>query len=171
MFRTAKFSAILVLFGLTSCAGASTCSFTKIDINAADTHKNDIFSGSSGHIEIRLNSEMNDSLVELFPEPPLTIINKKTQTQCNINGGVWVRNSVFVSSNRSTLATYEFSGSSGSLNFYDTTTCKMIATVDTSDYTWELTSSNLKMVRMGSKTKEKINYKINSACKPVLKTR
>lgn len=165
MFRAEKILATTILFILAFSANAGTCSFSRMEINPIAPEKNDIFIGTSDFMEIRFNSEDNDSNVSYFPEPPLIIINKKQGSQCEINGGVWARNSVFISSDMKTLATREVSGSSGSLILYSTATCKKISEIDISDATLELNNSKLQILRKNRHKTITTEYTTDSKCK------
>ena len=166
MLRIYKNLALAILFSLSLSTSASTCSFSKIEINPVTPENNNIFSGKSEFVEIRLNSEKDDANVSVFPEPPLIIINNKTGTECHINGGAWVRSSVFISSNTSMLATQEFSGSNDSLIFYSTATCRKITTIDISNATWELKDRKLRITRANAQGTATTEYAIDSKCTP-----
>lgn len=166
MLRIDKIFALAILLGLTYPASAGSCSFSKIAINPITPENNSIFAGQSDFVEIRFNSEKDDANVAVFPEPPLVIINKKLGTECHIEGGVWVRGSVFISSNTSTLATQEFSGSNDSLIFYSTATCKKISAIDISNSSWELKGSILKITRSNAPKAATTEYAMDSKCRP-----
>lgn len=166
MRRIYKTFALAILFSLSFSTSASTCSFSKMEINPITPENNNIFSGKSDFVEIRFNSEKDDANVSVFPEPPLTIINKRLGTECNIAGGTWVRGSVFISNDTSMLATQEFSGSNDSLIFYSTATCKKITTIDISNSSWELNGSKLTTIRKKSQKTATTAYVIDSNCKP-----
>ena len=156
----------VILSGAISCTAADTCSFSKIDINPLDRKINDTYYGTLDFLEVRFNNERYDGEVSVFPEPPLVVINNKRKTRCTIDGGIWVRNSVFASGDKSTIATLEFSGSNEHLRFYNTVSCEKTAEVDLSNARWKLEGDKLQILRNKLQNTVSTSYQINSKCKP-----
>ena len=97
--------------------------------------------GYGKRVEVRFKTESGRDDVEVFPEPPLVIINDGHA--CEVDGGVWVRVSVHLSDNEDVLMVQEFSGSNDELVFYDTSTCKELRRIDVSALRWWLEGSQL----------------------------
>ena len=150
---------------------AGTCTLSILPINPIAPERTDIFIGESKLIEVQFRNEKTEGNVEVFPESPFIVKNHKLNTTCFIDGGVWVRKSVFVSNNDSVVVTQEFSGSNDSLNFYDVRTCKKINEIDVSNSTWVIRESEISISRqdaMNKKRGERLStYQLNESCNPV----
>lgn len=118
---------------LCSCASASDCSFTPLELSA-DPAAPTNFVGEGRQLQVRFFNE-NPDLTEpdAFPEPPLALLNKATGTSCSVeDGGIWARSPLLLSSDESRLLTYEFSGSNAELVVYDSATCAVLHRQDIS---------------------------------------
>ncbi|MDD1622148.1 MAG: hypothetical protein LUQ11_11770, partial [Methylococcaceae bacterium] len=138
MFQLRQTIAIVFSILSLSIANAETCTLNALAINPIAPGQNDIFIGKSNLIELQFKNEKTEGIVEVFPEPPLTIKNQKLKTSCSIDGGIWVRKSVFISNNDSVIVTQEYSGSNDFLIFYNTENCKKIAEIDVSNSSFEI---------------------------------
>lgn len=150
---------------------AGICILSPLPINPIAPERTDIYIGTSKLVEVQFRNEKTEGNVEVFPEPPLIVKNRKNNTTCSIDGGVWVRKSVFVSNNDSVVVTQEFSGSNDSLNFYDARTCKKINEIDVSNSTWEIRGTEISISKQDAVNKEGggrlSTYKLNESCNPV----
>lgn len=142
-------------------SSAYACTFNKLDITPLNQEGDTVYIGKSDSIEIRFNNEKTDGSVEVFPEVPLTIINHKTNMQCEIkDGGIWVRDTVFLSDDKKMLLTREYSGSNSSLVFHNMNTCKKEAEISLPTLNWSLKKNAIQS--------ENKTYKLASDCKPAL---
>ena len=128
---------ISVFFSIAT-AHAGACSLAPLSIGPIAPGRINTFVGKTNGIEVRFINERTEGNIDVFPEPPLTIQNNTTNTTCTIDGGVWVRKSVFVSTDGAVLVTQEYSGSNDFLNFYDTHNCEKLHTIDVSNSAWEI---------------------------------
>ena len=170
MIRVPGVVAIFFCFLLVVAAGANAndCKFVRVEINPIAPGRTDIFIGRTEQIEVRFDNDKTDGTIEVFPEPPMTVISRRSKTKCFIDGGVWVRNSVYASDNNEILMTHEFSGSNDSLNFYNVQTCQRINQIDVSNSTWEIQGSEI-TVREQSVIEGKGSaavkvYSLNASC-------
>jgi hypothetical protein len=113
--------------------------------------------GQTPTITLRFTNEKTAGLVDVFPEPPVRVTHSAASTTCTIDdGGIWVRQHVYADAQGRVLATHEYSGSNDSLNFYDTRSCRKLATVDVSNTTWRLGAEGLDIevqTKAGKQTK------------------
>lgn len=145
MFSRLKAAAILS--ALVSMSSADACTFSNLPINPISPDNTDIFLGASEIIDVRFNNEKTEGNVDVFPDSPLIITNKKTNSTCSIDGGVWVRKDVYVSDDGMVVLAHEFSGSNDFLSFYDTRSCRKIGGLDISDSTWRLGEGDISVSR------------------------
>lgn len=148
-----KLKLVAILFAIFSVSSASACAFINIPINPISPEKIDTFLGSSENIEIRFDNEKLDGSIEVFPDSSLNVTNKRENTSCSVEGGVWVRKDVYVSDDNGTVLAHEFSGSNDFLNFYDTRRCGKIGSIDISNSTWKLEKLNVYVFRKNAKGK------------------
>ncbi|MEQ1621763.1 MAG: hypothetical protein ABL919_10175 [Methylococcales bacterium] len=161
---------VFVLFAMlsTSTVKAGCCTLTNVPINPMSPDRTDIYIGQSNMVELQFRNDKVTGTVEVFPEPPLTINNRKSNTSCAIEGGVWARNGVFISNDDSVVVVHEFSGSNDSLNFYNTQTCKKLNEIDISNSTWNIKESEISVAKQGNKQANKPTiYQLDAFCKPV----
>lgn len=126
-------------------AAASACptvGFTPLPIGQGSTA--DQYVGHGRHLEVLFTHEGQAGEVDVFPEPPLVIKQRKDGKQCKIEeGGIWVRKSVFLDASEQHLLVHEYSGSNDSLVIYRTSDCKTIKTIDVSGLRWQVEGSQL----------------------------
>jgi hypothetical protein len=134
------------------------CTLVRLEIDPIETGRIDTFVGKTNLTEIRFINEKTEGSVEVFPEPPLTVISSKFNTSCNIVGGVWSRNSVYVSSNNQTLMVQEFSGSRNSLTLYDVGTCMKLGEIAVSDANWKVSGHEITVNTQVTANGMKCNY-------------
>ncbi len=171
--KSSSFLAFLLGLGNFSMAHADSCRFENIEVKPMLAGKYDVFQAKTRHLDIRCSSTANDAHVDAFPEPPLQIINSKTSTdtstntQCAINGGIWVRKDVFVSQDEHILITHEYSGSNDFLMFYKTDDCSKVQEIDVSYAHWKIRANTLRVepVKTDGKNKAAQNYRFDAACK------
>lgn len=171
MFQIRQFVISTFVILSATIVSAETCILSPLPINPMTPERTDIFIGKSKLIDVQFINEKTEGSVEVFPEPPLIIKNHKLKTTCSIDGGVWIRKSVFVSANDGVVVTQEFSGSNDSLNFYDAKTCKKINEIDVSNSTWEIQGSEISISKQDALDRKKRGvmkvYHLNTSCNPV----
>jgi len=139
-----KLKLLLIVLGL-SCfftAFSQQPVFSKLEIkpnvNNPDKFTKE-FIGSGQHIRVifQNDSEGAEHTIEVFPEPPIIVRNHQTNTSCQIDeGGIWVREHVYLSDDEHYLLLNEYSGSSEALTSYDTHSCEKLQRIDVSGLDW-----------------------------------
>ncbi|GAB2904568.1 type IV secretion system immunity protein Tsi1 [Uliginosibacterium flavum] len=157
----------MALASAQALAGAPTapCAITNIPVDPAPPGQFASYAGHGHAIDILLQSARPDREVDVFPEPPLILRRKDTQKSCEIDGGIWTRKDFYLDASERTLITVEFSGSSDSLNFYDTASCKRLASLDISGYAWAIGKNALTLTAKQGKAKTR-SRRVNSFCIP-----
>jgi len=103
-----------------------------------------IASGKRVSISFQSYSDADASDIDVFPEPPVVIGNKETGASCKIlDGGIWVRAEVYLSSNENYALMNEYSGSGSDLVVYDTSTCLEVERLDVSGVDWSIAGNKL----------------------------
>ena len=148
---------------------AASCVLKNLPIRLVNPQKKDIFHGETSNLEIRFTSVADDADVDVFPEPPLLITQKQSNSQCNINGGIWVRKDVYLSQDEQVLVTLEYSGSNDFLMFYKTSDCSKIQEIDISYAKWKIRDATITVMpeiegKKSGKSKARI-YQLDAACK------
>jgi hypothetical protein len=165
---------LLSLAMFLSCAApasAGPCKLNKLSIDPISPSNRDHLVGSGKFVDLDFINERVAEPVEVFPEPPLTVRQKATGKKCEIDGGIWVRNAVYLNDNEAVLATQEYSGSNDRLVFYDTATCKKKAELDVSGAVWELKASEVLVGRHCtdknlSSCRAIQRYRLDAQCNP-----
>ena len=137
--------ALLCVCSLSLQAAAATCGYAALPIDPLSAARTDVYVGQGKQIEVSFANEATGQPVETFPESNLKIRRTANNVVCEINGGIWVRNSVYLSMNERTLIAKQFSGSNESLSFYDTQTCALKAEVDVSNRAWHIEPTGLRV--------------------------
>ena len=120
------------------------CSFKRLVIAPITPGHSEIYPGDARTLRIRFHNYTQSDTVTAFPEPPLEIIQLRTQKQCSITeGGIWVRDSIFLSSDERLLMSLEYSGESNHLLIYDTASCGRVGDIDVSGAAWLLKGDRL----------------------------
>jgi hypothetical protein len=148
-----------------SAASACACVLEHIAIDPIAPDRTDVYVGASELIEVRFSNFKTSGPVETFPEPPLIVQDRRSKVSCSIDGGVWSRQSVFVSRDGSVLVTHEFSGSNDTLNFYDTKTCARRHSLDVSNATWSIDGSAIQITRSGQQGGARVVH-LDARCQP-----
>ena len=163
----------LLLFLASSArfAFACDCTLVHVPVDPLEPTRKDIFLGKGKTVELRFHNENMDREVDVFPEPPLTVFRPASGQTCEIEGGVWVRRSVYLSTDDNTLLVQEFSGSNDSLVLYDTASCNKRSTIDVSGARWKLSGSRITVGRQCSgedlKTCRSVTeFVLDKFCKP-----
>jgi len=79
-----------------------------------------------------------------FQPPPLTLRDNQANTFCYIiDGGIWSRHQVYLSSDEHYLLVSEYSGSSENLVSYDTQTCELFQQLDVSHLDWNIVGNQI----------------------------
>lgn len=146
---------------------ACACNLLPVVIEPAAVEPTDTYVGKTAQLELRFRNEEMSGAVDVFPEPPLLVKQLQTQTECAINdGGVWVRQHVYIGAEGRMLVTHEYSGSSGELNFYDTRTCKKRASVDVSNSKWVIDGNSI-LITSTTPPKRPVRIKLDATCRPM----
>jgi hypothetical protein len=148
-----------------------TCRFEHLTIQPLIADKVDVFAGRAQQIEVRFVNLKEHGAVEVFPEAPLTIRDLRSGKQCAVDGGVWVRNGVYLGSHGKTLMTHEYSGSNAFLVFYDTATCRKLSDIVISTKKWTLvpTETGTALVLADAiRPANSLPIQFNSSCLPIL---
>ena len=116
----------------TSVASTNECDLKKVSIDPLASSNNTIFIGKINATEVRFRNESHGKVIDVFPEPPLLVTNLNTKKQCALDGGVWVRDGVYLSSNEKLLVTHEYTGSNDFLALYNLPNCKKTTEIDIS---------------------------------------
>jgi Immune protein Tsi1 len=55
---------------------SGNCALTRVSINPIESNRTDVFVGKGKTIEIQFRNESTKPVVDVFPEPPLTVSNQ-----------------------------------------------------------------------------------------------
>lgn len=135
LIRCAWFA--LLLMPLAACSAE----YQRLDIAPSSPDSTKDFVGGHGRIKVHFQNYNERADVEVFPEPPLTI--QAGDGRCEVDGGVWVRSSVHLSSSGRVLMVQEYSGSADELVFYSTQSCKEELRIDVSGAKWAMSGERL----------------------------
>jgi hypothetical protein len=127
----------LLLVPLAACSEE----YQRLDIAPSSPGSTKDFVGGQGKVKVHFQNFNERADVEVFPEPPMTI--QAGDGRCDVDGGVWVRNSVYLSGSGRVLMVQEYSGSSDELVFYSTQTCKEELRIDVSGAKWAMSGERL----------------------------
>jgi hypothetical protein len=130
-------SLALLLIPIAACSAE----YERLTIAPSSPDSTKDFVGGRGRIKVHFQNFNDRADVEVFPEPPLTI--QAGDSRCEVDGGVWVRNSVHLSSSGRVLMVQEYSGSSDELVFYSTQSCKEELRIDVSGAKWTMSGERL----------------------------
>ena len=140
------------LLGLTACHSANMankpCQLQKLTIVPADAG-NTTYVGASGDIEVRFRNENAPAVADVFPDPVVTVTNRRNGHSCDITdgAGVWSGKSVYLDADTRVLVLNEYSGASDVLAFYQPSNCKRLMELDVSNEQWEVDTGH---IRLGS---------------------
>ncbi|WP_370569127.1 hypothetical protein [Limnobacter humi] len=145
---------------------AAQCTLTPVAIQPVGAEPAEQYVGSAQGVEFRFHNDKRELPVSVFPEPPLEVVHSSTRQACEIKqGGVWVREHVYVNRDASVLVTHEYSGSNDALNFYNTQTCQRVASLDVSGARWAIQPGAIVVRRLTGNWAVR-HLKLNSACLP-----
>lgn len=130
-------SLALLLVPLAACSAE----YQRLDIAPSSPGSTKDFVGGQGRVKVHFQNYNERADVEVFPEPPMTI--QAGDGRCDVDGGVWVRNSVYLSGSGRVLMVQEYSGSSDELVFYSTQACKEELRIDVSGAKWAMSGERL----------------------------
>lgn len=130
-----------VLALLLTPVAACSAEYQKLNIAPSSPDSTKDFVGSKGPVKVHFQNYNGRADVEVFPEPPLII--QDGDGRCEVDGGVWVRNSVHLSSSGRMLMVQEYSGSADELVFYSTDNCKETLRIDVSGAKWTMSGERL----------------------------
>jgi hypothetical protein len=130
-------SLALLLIPVAACSAE----YQRLNIAPSSPDSTKDFVGGHGRVKVHFQNYNGRADVEVFPEPPLTI--QAGEGRCEVDGGVWVRSSVHLSSSGRVLMVQEYSGSSDELVFYSTQSCKEELRIDVSGAKWTMSGERL----------------------------
>jgi hypothetical protein len=146
---------------------ATSCSLQPVPIEPEGKEPATTYVGHTATLTLRFTNEKTTGPVDAFPEPPLRVTQGPAGTTCTIDdGGIWMRQHVYADAQGRVLATHEYSGSNDSLNFYDTRSCRKLATVDVSNTTWRLGAEGLAIDVQTKAGKQTKRVPLTGACLP-----
>ncbi len=156
-------------------ATAGSCKLKPLPIHAAAPDRKDLFIGRSSLVELQFKNDKTEGEIDTFPERPLVVRQVTSGKTCEVDGGVWVRKSVFISTADRVIVTHEFSGANDSLNFYDAFTCEKLQEIDTSKATWTVNGALITVFKPGTASDAKrqsprgstTRYRLDSSCQAV----
>lgn len=131
--------------GPSAWADTLPCMLQHVAINPVSPGRTDVFVGRTDTLELRFRNERDDPAVEVFPEPPLLVKHLKSGAQCAIDGGIWVRRSVYLDIQDRVLLTEEYSGANAFVKLYDPATCRRTAVIDIAHSTWTVDGATVKL--------------------------
>lgn len=100
--------------------------------------------GASGrNVAVALNNAGGKAEPEIFTEPPLVVTDRRSRSRCEIDGGIWTRNAIWLSADESLLATVTYSGSNSTLSVYRTGDCRETASAPVDDRTFRVDADRL----------------------------
>ncbi|MFA6954275.1 MAG: hypothetical protein WC538_00220 [Thermoanaerobaculia bacterium] len=100
--------------------------------------------GASGRqVAVSLNNADGKADPEIFTEPPFVVTDRRSGAHCEIDGGIWERNAIWLSADESLLATVTFSGSNSTLSVYRTRDCKETASAPVDESTLRVDADRL----------------------------
>lgn len=143
MNRRAVTGTAIFLLLLSSPLFAHEKAVKHVQVNPISADRIDAFVGIGKSVVVEFINESGHKNVEVFPEPPITVTHSRRGTRCTIDGGVWVRNSVFLCKDENILILQEFSGSNDFLNFHDTKSCVKLRSIDVSNAKWAFVGPHL----------------------------
>jgi hypothetical protein len=124
-------------------AHALSCNYRALAIEPTSATRAELYKGSGKSVEVSFKNEEFEKPVEAFPESSMKLRRLDSGSQCEIDGGIWTRNAVFLSSDERMVIAKEFSGSNEQLSFYDTKSCALKAKIDVSNRAWKVESTQL----------------------------
>ena len=133
-------SALILLAAL---AQAAPCTLHPVAVNPVAPGRHDAFAAVGHTLRVEFRNDTGQDDVRVFPESPLTIRHLRSRRSCTIQGGVWDRDSVFLSNDERVLVVLEFSGESNHLISYSTATCRKRGDLDVSGGRWAVTPSGI----------------------------
>ncbi|MFZ6731369.1 hypothetical protein ACO0LG_05580 [Undibacterium sp. Ji42W] len=151
---------------------AASCKLENIPVTPLNPGQYEIFHAKAKSVELRFNSDANDPEVDVFPEPSLQVLQLASNTQCEINSGIWVRKDIYLSRDEQVLVTHEYSGSNDFLMFYKTAGCSKLHALDVSASRWKITGNTISVESMEKQKKgqQAKQYVLDASCKPVVKS-
>jgi hypothetical protein len=142
---------------------SKACELAHITIQPEKAENGEMYSGQSNGVRVSFHNYRTTGAVTAFPEPPMVITTLKSGAHCDVDGGIWSRNGVYVSSDGKVLVTDEYSGSYDGLVFRDVNTCKKINELDVSEAHWSIQGSQ---VAWQTASGSKKTVSLDAQCKP-----
>lgn len=134
-----RISVLLTWFCSITPSAACACRLQWVSIDPEQAEPAETYIGKWAGFELRFHNDKTSGQVDVFPEPPVILMQLDTRAECSITaGGIWVRKHVYASADGNMLMLHEYSGSNDELVFYDPRTCRKRAVVDVSNSRWVL---------------------------------
>lgn len=143
---------------------ATSCKLDNIPVIPLKPGQYETFHARAKSVELRFHSDSNTPDVDVFPEPPLQVLQLASNAQCEIEGGIWVRKDVFLSQDEQILVTHEYSGSNDYLMFYKTASCAKLHELDVSEAKWQIAGNIIRVQESGKSPRK---YELDASCKPL----
>ncbi len=130
-------SGLLVsLLCLSACGaqmvGEPRCDLTKLDVHPQKPGDFASYVGKGTTVELEWVNPSPSKPTDRFDEPPLVIWNLATGDRCEIGGGIWLKDEMYLSSDERTVVLKSHSGSSMHFEFYETKGCQRFANIEVS---------------------------------------
>jgi hypothetical protein len=129
--------------GAVASAGSEHWTLHRLSIDPIRPENRRIFVGAGEKIRVEFKNESDREAVKVFPEPPMIVRQVGARTNCEIDGGVWARDSVYLSADEEILLVLEFSGDLNHLVAYDTGNCRKLGDLDVSGGRWSVIGSEI----------------------------
>lgn len=100
-----------------------------------------LYVGAGKRVQVEFDNYRLDGDVDRFPEPPMRI--RQGGVSCRVDGGIWLRDGVYLDAAERRLLVQSFSGSGGELSLYDTGNCAELSRVYLPEGRWALDGERL----------------------------
>lgn len=129
-----------VLLGLVllSATAQADCNYRAVTIAPETTA---LYAGAGQRVRVEFANYQPEGEVDSFPDSPLRI--RQGTALCQVEGGIWVRQGLYLDASERRLLVQSFSGSSGELTIYDTASCAELARVELPEASWAVQGDSL----------------------------
>ena len=129
---------LLLGLALLSASAQADCGYRPLVI-APETAA--LYVGFGERVRVEFDNYKLDGEVDSFPEPPLRI--RRDAALCQVDGGIWRRDGVYLDRAERRLLVQSFSGSGGELTIFDTASCAELARLVLPEASWALQGDSL----------------------------
>lgn len=126
----------------TAHAASGHCKFIKLEVRSAKPDDFSLYHASTQNLRLDFINPEPQRPTDLFPEPPLRVTSSNPKRHCDIDGGIWRKDHVYLSHDETVLALLEYSGSNSWLAFYSTDSCKSLMQIELHGQ-WQLNDEQL----------------------------